>query len=109
MNEIIKFSDCEIESSMLLDREFQGVNPIGWQLVVFPLGTEYDLFKAKTIIKDWLQENTKKKYSIFCFSKQIADSYEYVFFLYLYFEDENDALFTKIIGYNHIKEIIEND
>lgn len=110
MDETIKFSDTEINLTEIVPREINNnIIPRSWTSITFIIENAYDYFQIKSILTDWLQTNTKKGYSIHFLPKTNNTSISYAVTTFVYFEDANDALYTKLVGYDYIKEAVAND
>lgn len=102
MAEMIKFHNLELPITEILPRRETQLVPLSWTYVMFKVTKTIDVDKIILKIEDWLRKNTHKKYYIdIGFECDIENTsvFNNVYgTIIMYFEDQNDAFYTKLIG-----------
>ena len=105
----ITFSDSSFEIEELYPRHNENVIPRSWHLVIFEMSNEIDFYKTEKALELWLQANTKHQYTLLNSFQTISDTTKLNARLLVYFQDENDALYTKLFGLSTILEMTDDD
>lgn len=115
MGNIMNSSASLLSKTEFNDREWIDVVPLDWAFIKIELSKTDDSNQIRNAFKIWLETNTLGKYNIKLLNELPTNEIDndnnsrfyQVYFskrmLYIYFELENDALYTKLTGIDAIK------
>jgi len=108
MDKIVKFHNLEIPIKELHDKKQNGIIPITWIYTFFTINNSDEIDKVLNKVNDWLRKNTNHRYYTTYTrltdgdTNTITDIFNMKSVLIIYFENADDAFYTKMVGLDAI-------